>query len=109
MLGLASALVVLAALGLGAWLVWSRWLRMPAISQRVLVTLRDQETTIEGVLVSRSGRWLVFADCEMLTRASAPVPLDGQALVDIDRVLFLQDISPRRRWPTSIRKDSHAA
>jgi hypothetical protein len=64
---------------------------MPRLRRRCIVNLRgDGIDTIEGVLWTRRGRWLVLKDARLLHRDDPPVPADGEILIDRDQINFLQ-------------------
>lgn len=63
---------------------------MPRLRRRCIVTLVGSEDSIEGVLWTRRGQWLVLKDARLL-RANGDVhPADGEILIDRGRVGFLQ-------------------
>jgi hypothetical protein len=64
---------------------------MPRLRRRCIVNLRGEGAdTIEGVLWTRRGRWLVLKDARLLHRDEPPVPADGEVLIDRDQIHFLQ-------------------
>ena len=64
---------------------------MPRLRRRCIVNLRgDDADSIEGVLWTRRGRWLVLKDARLMHRDDPPVPADGEILVDRDNINFLQ-------------------
>jgi hypothetical protein len=79
--------VVLSVLSLilGAEL-WS----LPRRRSRVLVNLLHDEGTIAGVLWNRRGCWLVVKDARLLRPNGDSVTIDGEVVIDKDRVAFLQ-------------------
>ena len=82
------ALVVVLAVGLGvcALEVWT----LPRRRRRCLVNLRDAEGTIEGVLWTRRGAWLILKDARFLRQTGEAVAVDGDVLVDRAQVAFIQ-------------------
>lgn len=60
-----------------------------AVRQRVVVNLVDG-TAVSGILWSRVGRQVVLRGAELLERGSDPVGVDGEIVIDRDRVLFTQ-------------------
>ena len=64
---------------------------MPRLRRRCIVNLRgDDADSIEGVLWTRRGRWLVLKDARLMHRDDPPVPADGEILIDRDQINFLQ-------------------
>jgi hypothetical protein len=68
---------------------------MPRLRRRCIVNLRpafqgDEPDALEGVLWTRRGRWLVLKDARLLREGRAPLPADGEVLVDRSQVNFLQ-------------------
>jgi hypothetical protein len=62
---------------------------MPRLRRRCIVNLREGDS-IEGVLWTRRGRWLVLKDARLIHGDDRPVPADGEVLIDRDQVNFLQ-------------------
>jgi small nuclear ribonucleoprotein (snRNP)-like protein len=60
-----------------------------SLRARVLVSLVDGKA-IRGVLWARKGRLLVLRDATLIETGAAPVDMDGDVLVDRDRVEFVQ-------------------
>jgi len=60
-----------------------------ALRKRVLVNLLDGKA-MDGVLYSRRGRLLVLRDVTVLEQGAQPVSVDGEVLVDRNRVDFVQ-------------------
>lgn len=58
--------------------------------RRVMVNLTDG-TALAGVLWRRRGRFLVLRDAR-LHQAGGEAPIDGEAIVDRARVLFVQGL-----------------
>jgi hypothetical protein len=65
---------------------------MPRLRRRCIVNLRDAGSdSIEGVLWTRRGRWLVLKDARLIHAADGSVmPADGEVLIDRAQVNFLQ-------------------
>jgi len=72
--------------------MWSLcWWRPPCLLRAVIVNLRDDSSTaIRGVLWSTRGRWMTFKDASLLKAGSASTPVDGELVIDRDRIAFLQ-------------------
>lgn len=84
----AAWLVSACALLLTALAVWW-WLALPAPKERIVLNFREPRTPpVEGVLLTRRGRWLVLRDCRLLERE--PTPIDGEVSIDQASVLFIQ-------------------
>ena len=67
------------------------WWRLPR-ARRCLVHFRDPHAaSLQGVLWRQRGPWLVLRQAEQIDGAGrAPLPLDGEVLIHIGEVLFLQ-------------------
>lgn len=64
---------------------------LPRRRRRVLVNLLHDEGTLDALLWSRRGCWLVLKDARMLrTNPDTSTPIDGEVLVDKGHVAFLQ-------------------
>lgn len=61
----------------------------PCLRQSVLLNLHD-DTAIRGVLFTQRGRWLVLKRAELLQANQAPVPLDGDVVLECATVSFIQ-------------------
>ena len=83
-----TALVVLLCVLCGILLV--ELYSLPRRRRRVLVNLQHDEGTIEGLLWTRRGCWLVLKDARLLRGAMEPLPVDGEVVIDKARVAFLQ-------------------
>lgn len=59
------------------------------VRRRVLVNLTTGQA-IEGVLLRQSGPLLIVANATLLEPDSEPAPLDGEAVIERDRVAFVQ-------------------
>ncbi|MFF2631967.1 hypothetical protein ACFVR6_03700 [Microbacterium sp. NPDC058021] len=57
--------------------------------RRVIVNLTDG-SSIEGVLYRDPGRLLVLKNAVYHEAGSAPIELDGETVIERDRVLFVQ-------------------
>lgn len=60
-----------------------------AMHRKVLVALTDG-SAIEGVLRKRTGDVLVMSNVQLLEQGEHPTPVDGDVLVEVDRVRFVQ-------------------
>ena len=60
-----------------------------AVRRRVLANLIDGQA-MNGVLYARRGRYLVLRDVTLHTPGTEPTQMDGEVLLDRDRVDFLQ-------------------
>lgn len=56
---------------------------------KVLVNLKSQ-TTFRGILWEQRGVWLVLKHAELLKDRQAPIPVDGDVLIDRRDVEFIQ-------------------
>lgn len=80
--------VALLALAAG-WVVYTTRANRLAVRRRVLANLIDGNA-MNGVLIARRGGYLVLKDVTLLSPGSEPTPMDGEVLLDKDRVDFLQ-------------------
>jgi hypothetical protein len=81
---------VLALVAAIAWHVGQQvWARRLMVRRRVVVNLvGDQAVT--GVLWRRVGGFLVLRDARLIEAGADPVSMDGDVLIERDRVLFVQ-------------------
>lgn len=63
---------------------------MPRLRRRCIVNLRGETDSLEGVLWTRRGRWLVLKDARLVRANGEVTPADGEVLVDRATVSFLQ-------------------
>lgn len=82
-------LAVVAAAGAGFWAASVRVAWRPLYSRRAVVNLKTGRA-IDGVLVRRSGDLLFMREAVALEPGSAPVTLDGEAVVARGDVDFIQ-------------------
>lgn len=61
------------------------------VRRRVLVNLTTGQA-IEGVLLRQSGPLLVVANATLHEPNAEPAPLDGEAVIERDRVAFIQAV-----------------
>ena len=54
------------------------------------MNLTDDKTAIRGVLWDEQGRWLVLKNASLVGAGKPPVPMDGEAVIERARVLFIQ-------------------
>lgn len=80
------ALVLAAAAG---WVWVTVRANRLAVRQRVLVSLIDGQA-MNGVLYARRGRYLVLRDVTLHAPGNEPTRMDGEVLLDRDRVDFIQ-------------------
>lgn len=74
------------------------WWGLPRRRRRVLLNFTTPDlAAVEGVLVSRRGRWLVLADAWRLQDGRPPTRIDGEALIDRATILFMQACEPLPR------------
>lgn len=77
----------------GAWLVGERlWARRLLVRRRVVVNLVG-DRAVTGVLWVRRGGFLVLRDAKLLEPGAQPVAMDGDVLIERDRVEFVQAAS----------------
>lgn len=63
--------------------------RRTVLCRQVVVNLTDG-SALRGVLYRQDGPLLVLKNAELLERGAEPLPIDGDAVVERDRVLFIQ-------------------
>ena len=61
------------------------------VRRRVLVNLTTGQA-IEGVLLRQSGPLLVVVNATLHEPNAEPAPLDGEAVIERDRVAFIQAV-----------------
>ncbi|BAU32465.1 hypothetical protein [Microcella alkaliphila] len=59
------------------------------LRRRVIVNL-DDGTAISGIAYKAAGPLLVLKKAELLLAGTEPTPLDGDTVIERDRVLFIQ-------------------
>lgn len=70
-------------------MVW--WWQHPAIARAVVVNLiSDKDAAVSGVLWQSRGAYLVLKRAELLRPNQAPLPIDGEVVIDRANVSFLQ-------------------
>lgn len=57
--------------------------------RRAIVNLSDG-TAIDGIFFRQDGPLLILKNAVLLTPGAQPAPLDGDTVVERDRVLFIQ-------------------
>ncbi|WAC65174.1 hypothetical protein OVA14_07175 [Agrococcus sp. SL85] len=68
--------------------MWGAFRRV-VTRRRVIVNLADG-SSLDGVLFKQDGPLLVLKNATYLAADSAPLPLDGDIVIERDRVLFIQ-------------------
>ena len=74
-----------------------QWLRgaPPCLLQTVIVNLKDDPTNaLHGVLYATHGRWFVLRQASILKAGEPPTPADGELLVHLSNVSFMQAALP---------------
>jgi hypothetical protein len=72
-----------------------RWLflwRPPCVLRRVIVHFTHNENSLRAVLWQSRGPWLTFRDVVLIRPDLSEKPLDGDAVIHRDVVLFLQGL-----------------
>lgn len=59
------------------------------VRRKVVVNFRDGQA-VEGVLFKQAGPLLVVKNATMLEPGADPLPLDGDVVIERDKVLFIQ-------------------
>jgi hypothetical protein len=81
--------VALLLIGVTAWTVQCIRNNRLALRKRVLVNLLDGKA-MDGVLYARRGRLLVLRNVTVMEAGSPPVNVDGEVVLDRNRVDFIQ-------------------
>jgi len=88
----ACGLAVFAVVAAVAWRLCQPWL-LPRQGRRVIISLYGDRDAgdLMGVLWERRGGWLLLRDASVLdVGARDPRPMDGEAMVEITRVRYVQ-------------------
>ena len=73
---------------------WICFWRPPARLRRVIVNLTYTQTeALQGVLWSYRGGWITLRDASGLTSGQRPTPIDGDVLVHIRQVAYIQRLA----------------
>lgn len=64
------------------------WSRL-AVRRRVVINLVDG-TAMQGILFRKVGDLLVIREAVYLEAGHEPLPIDGEALIDINSVIYTQ-------------------
>jgi len=75
--------------------MWSWWQRLrgapPCVLHTVIVNLKDDPlTALHGVLFAWHRRWFVLKQASVLKAGEPPTPVDGELIVPVVNVSFLQ-------------------
>jgi len=69
---------------------WQFW-RHPALLDACIVNFKhERDTAMRGVLWDTRGGWLEFRDCALLVQGQPPTRMDGEVIVPLANVAFLQ-------------------
>ena len=63
--------------------------RRTAVRKRVLVNLKTDKA-LTGVLWAKRGRLLIIKDTQLLEAGRQPLGMDGEAIIELDNVDFVQ-------------------
>lgn len=66
------------------------WNRL-AVRRRVVINLYDG-SAMQGVLYRKVGDLIVLREATYLEQGREPLPIDGEALIDVNTVLYTQVI-----------------
>jgi hypothetical protein len=69
--------------------MWGWW-RPPCLLRPVIVNLKDDPTSVQGVLWQARGPWLTLRAAAILRAGAEPVAVDGEVIVHRDNVAFIQ-------------------
>lgn len=74
---------------------WGLWQRLrgapPCLLQSVIVNLKDDPAVaLHGVLFDTRGHWFILRQASMLKAGEPPTPVDGELLVPVSNISFLQ-------------------
>lgn len=67
--------------------------RHPAMLRHVIVNTTFDEV-FSGVLWKSRGPYLVLRDTSMLQKSGPPITVDGEVIIDRQKVAFMQAVSP---------------
>lgn len=81
--------LLLAVAVAGAWWVVAE--SRVAVRRRVIVNLADG-SAVDGVLLRRYRTLLVLGDATLLLPAAEPSKVDGETIIERDRVIFVQAV-----------------
>ena len=84
-----AVLLLVIVAGAAAWGWHQSRQNALAVRERVMVNLIDGKA-LSGVLWARRGEFLILKDATLHERGTEPTPVDGQVLVERDRVDFVQ-------------------
>lgn len=89
----ALVVIVIALLAVVAAVAWHvldlTWARRTALRRRVLVNV-DGSKAMRGILWQRRGRLVVLRDVVLIEPGAQPVDLDGDVVIDRDRIEWVQ-------------------
>lgn len=84
------AVAAAAAVAVAVLVVVDRFVdRRTRLRRRVIVTTSDGRS-FAGVLWCRGRRFMVLRDVRLVEQSGSPVPVDGEVLLERDRVSFVQ-------------------
>lgn len=98
---IAWLLGVMLTVAVVAWAVTVRavW-TIPHRGRRVIVNFVTGDDALEGLLWRRAGAWVVLRDARLLSANSGQHDqVDGEVLIEVDRILFLQVLPAVRGAP----------
>lgn len=74
-------------------MTWRFW-QHPALLRECIVNFQDDKATaLRGVLWRTRGGWLEFRNCTLLVQEKPPLRIDGEVLVPVTNVAFLQRLA----------------
>lgn len=67
-----------------------RWWQPPCLLKSVIVNLKGEETSLQGVLWRARGPWLVLRNAHALKPHAEPIAIDGDAVIHRATISFIQ-------------------
>jgi len=65
------------------------------VLERVLLNVTyNPNEALQGVLFSARGGWLTLKDVSALTPGSPPTPVDGEVVIHVSKVAYMQVLAP---------------
>jgi hypothetical protein len=70
------------------------WWHPPCVLSRVIVNLRGHsDEALQGIFWSMRGGWITLRECQGLTSGQEPTKIDGEVIVHVDQVAYIQKLA----------------